>query len=223
MFATAIDPVSKQVWRRLLVACALSLLLHLALLFGVPVSPSRGVIDGVTMLFARLEPAPDGPPMQNFAESVAEENMRLAPADIPTQRAATRAETRTGLRSPAVTPSATGSGPELPLPSDPTYYLARQLDVYPQPLTPFKLDYPAVAANARADGRLLVLLLIDEFGVVNEASVVEAEPRGYFEGAALAVFRAARFSPAQKQGKAVKSRALLQVNYVYGDSQAAVR
>ena len=69
----------------------------------------------------------------------------------------------------------------------------------------------------------MVLLLIDEFGVVNDASIVEAEPPGYFEEAALAVFRAARFSPAQKQGKPVKSRALLQVNYIYGESQAAVR
>jgi len=221
-FAAANDPVSKQVWYRLLVACALSLLLHLALLFGVPIGPSRGVIDGVTMLFARLEPAPVGSPVQNLAES-AEENTRPAPADLPPQRAAIRADTRTRFPSPVAAPSAIGSGPELPLPSDPTYYPARQLDVYPQPLTPFKLDYPAAAAAARADGRLRVLLLIDEFGVVNEASVVEAEPRGYFEGGALAVFRAARFSPAQKQGKAVKSRALLQVNYIYGDSQAVVR
>ena len=68
-----------------------------------------------------------------------------------------------------------------------------------------------------------MLLLIDEFGGVNEASVVESQPEGYFEDAALAVFRAARFSPAQKQGRAVKSRVLLQVKYLYGQSSGAMR
>ena len=78
-------------------------------------------------------------------------------------------------------------------------------------------------SRAKVDGRLLVLLLIDEFGVVNDASIVESQPPGYFEEAALAVFRAARFSPAQKQGHAVKSRVLLQVKYLYGDSVGALR
>ena len=62
----------------------------------------------------------------------------------------------------------------------------------PQPLTPIRLDYPDAAANARVDGRLTIWLLIDEFGVVNDVSVADAKPEGYFEEAALAVFRAAR-------------------------------
>jgi protein TonB len=111
----------------------------------------------------------------------------------------------------------------VPFIRDPTYYPAKQLDVYPQPLNPIRLDYPESAAKSKLDGRVLVLLLIDEFGVVNDASVVEAQPEGYFEDAALAVFRAARFSPAQKQGNAVKSRVMLQVKYLYGDSVNAKR
>ena len=222
-FETAVDPVSKKAWCRLLVAGAWSLLLHLALLLGVPVNPAGGVRDGVTMLFARLEPAPDSAPAQNFARDVAAESTGPVPEDTLPQRAATRAEIRTKPQPAPAPPSAAGGGIELPLIRDPTYYPARQLDVYPLPLAPIRLDYPAAAVNARAHGRLVVLLLIDEFGAVNEASIVEAEPQGYFEEAALAVFRAARFSPAQKQGKPVKSRALLQVNYIYGESQAAVR
>jgi protein TonB len=97
------------------------------------------------------------------------------------------------------------------------------LDVYPEPLAAIRLDYPDTAANARIDGRLTVQLLIDEFGVVNEVSVVDAKPEGYFEEATLAVFRGARFSPAQKQGHAVKSRVVLQVKYLYGESVGAQR
>ncbi len=88
----------------------------------------------------------------------------------------------------------------MPFIRDPTYYPAKQLDVYPQPLTQIQLDYPASAASAKVDGRLSVLLLIDEFGVVNDASIVEAQPAGYFEEAALAVFRAARFHAGAKTG-----------------------
>ncbi len=70
---------------------------------------------------------------------------------------------------------------------------------------------------------MLLLLLIDEFGAVNEASVVEAQPEGYFEETTLSVFRATRFSPAQKQGHPVKSRVLLQVKYLYRDNEGAAR
>ena len=75
----------------------------------------------------------------------------------------------------------------------------------------------------RVDGRVRILLLIDEFGVVNDVSVVDAKPEGYFEEATLAFFRAVRFSPGQKQGHPVKSRALLTVSYLYGESAGAMR
>ena len=133
-------------------------------------------------------------------------NLRLKP-----DQAGANPLTRRPLRPPSF---------ELPLIRDPTYYAAKQLDVYPLPLTEIKFDYPESAAAERIDGRLLMLLLIDEFGVVNEASVVEAHPEGYFEESALAVFRATRFSPAQKQGRPVKSRVLMHVRY---ESEAAVR
>ena len=222
-FETALGPVSGQVWRRLLLASVLSLLLHLALLLGIEVSPAGGGRGGASMLFARLEPAQDSTSAANLAQSVATENAVSSPADKLSQPAAERVETRSKPQPALASSSAASGGIDLPFSRDPTYYPARQLDIYPLPLTQLKLDYPAAAADARADGRLLVLLLIDEFGVVKDASIVEAEPQGYFEEAALAVLRAARFSPAQKQGKPVKSRALLQVKYIYGENQAAVR
>jgi periplasmic protein TonB len=221
--APRFDPVSTQAWMRLIKAFAVSFLLHLALLVGMPVNPTGGVPQMVSTITARLEPAgaETEPPVGINATP---ELMPVAPPDKPQKPVDAKPEIKPELaRVVAVPASSPSSGFELPFIRDPTYYPAKQLDVYPQPLTQIRLDYPDSAASAKVDGRLLVLLLIDEFGIVNDASVVESQPEGYFEDAALAVFRAARFSPAQKQGHAVKSRVLLQVKYLYGQSAAALR
>ena len=220
-------PVSalKQNGSRLLVACSLSLLLHLALLLGIPVNPTGGVLQVVPPIYARLEPAANSEPQpRDVTPTPAEATGAPVRGDARPEPAVTKAEPKRESRQAATEPaSASTGGIDWPLSRDPTYYPARQLDVYPQPLESIKLGYPDRAAAQRLDGRLLLLLLIDEFGVVNEASVVEAQPQGYFEEAALSVFRATRFSPAQKQGRPVKSRVLLQVSYAYGDGAGAVR
>ena len=233
-YVAMLDAVSRQARPRLCVAIALSFLLHVTLLAGIPVNPTGGLPKVVSMITARLEPAApvpaDGAPASIEGETAAD-RMALVPADPaaaaiagskPTSaspKAESQSESPRAIE-PASSPSA---GIEMPLIRDPTYYPVKQLDVYPQPLTPIRLDYPDTAASARVDGRLTILLLIDEFGVVNDVSVAEAKPEGYFEEAALAVFRAARFSPAQKQGYPVKSRVTLQVKYLYGDSAGAMR
>lgn len=227
MATRAAIPVSalKQSWSRLLVACSLSLLLHLALLLGIPVNPTGSVPQVVSPIYARLEPAANREPQPRVATlTPAEKTGTPVLEDVRPEPAAAKAEPKRESRQAATGPaSAPIAGIEIPLSRDPTYYPARQLDVYPQLLAPIKLDYPDRAAAQRLDGHLLLLLLIDEFGIVNEASVVEARPEGYFEEAALSVFRATRFSPAQKQGQPVKSRVLLQVSYRVGDGAGAVR
>ncbi len=226
MAPSAVIPVSalKQNWSRLLVACSLSLLLHLALLLGIPVNPTGGVPHVVPPIHARLEPAVSEPQPRKAAltpDETSDAPVRADARPVPVvSEAALKRESRQAAPEPASAPVA---GIDRPVSRDPTYYPARQLDVYPQPLTPIKLSYPDGAAAQRLDGRLVLLLLIDEFGVVNAASVVEAQPEGYFEEAALSVFRATRFFPAQKQGNPVKSRVLLHVSYGYGDGAGAVR
>jgi len=220
-----VDSALKQNGSRLLVACTLSLLLHLALLLGIPVYPTGGVPQVVHPIYARLEPAANSEPQpREVTLTPAEKSGVPVRVDARPEAAAIKAEPKRASRQvPAEPAPAPGAGIALPSSRDPTYYPAKQLDVYPQPLEPIKLNYPAGAAAQRLNGNLLLLLLIDEFGVVNDASVVEARPEGYFEEAALSVFRALRFSPAQKLGHPVKSRVLLQLSYSYGDSTGAVR
>lgn len=111
-----------------------------------------------------------------------------------------------------------GPGPaEIP---DPTYYAARQLDVYPALAMALDLRYSAGAAAANAQGRVLLLVLIDANGAVDDVGIVESDPSGYFDDDARRAFLAARFKPALRNGRAVKSRVLVYVNYGMGESSA---
>ena len=109
----------------------------------------------------------------------------------------------------------------LPRQVEAVYYSARQLDVYPALLHPVKPEYPERHSQDRAGGKVRVTLLIDETGRVNEVSTAEAEPAGDFEDAVRRAFVSARFSPARKDGQAVKSRVLISVTYGPGEAEGA--
>jgi protein TonB len=102
---------------------------------------------------------------------------------------------------------------EIPMVVDPTWYSAAELDLYPRALEPIRPAYPEDAQVARAQGLVTLLVLVDERGRVSDASVVEASPAGMFEPAALDALRAARFEPAQKEGRSVRSRIVVKVSF----------
>ena len=118
-------------------------------------------------------------------------------------------------QKPRAAPAATGLSPEsnaaatlaLPQAPDPTYYSARDLDTYPRPAAPLELD--RIAADAGTSIRLT--LLIDEGGSVNEIRLVEPAAQGPLQEAVRGVLAATRFIPGRKDGRAVKSRVLLDV------------
>lgn len=114
---------------------------------------------------------------------------------------------------PGAPTEATGPAVQMPLVDDPEFYPARLLDVLPRPLAEVALRYPDSAATQDVSGRVVLLLLIDELGVVVEATVIEAEPPGYFEEAAIESFRDVLFQPAQRNGRAVKSRLPVEVTF----------
>lgn len=103
---------------------------------------------------------------------------------------------------------------------DPTYYAARQLDVYPALLTALDLR-DGSATTASVNGHVLLLVLIDGNGVVENVRIVEAEPAGHFDDHARRAFENARFSPAIRNGRAVKSCVLIELNY--GGAETASR
>ena len=124
-----------------------------------------------------------------------------------------RVEPAPRVAAPAARPEAARSGAGVADAPDLTYYAAKQLDIYPRLLAELDLRYRGKAADDGVTGRALLLVLIDEIGTVKEVSVVEAEPPNAFEDDAQRALLAARFAPAYRNGRAVRSRVLIAVNY----------
>jgi protein TonB len=102
---------------------------------------------------------------------------------------------------------------EIPVIRDPTYYAVSLLDEYPRPLGSVEPRYPLQASRDGITGMVTLRLLIDETGTLNEISVVAAKPEAIFDEAAMAAFRDMRFSPARKDGRAVRSRIHITVGF----------
>ena len=190
-------------------ALALSILLHAAVASMVTGGHAGSVrpVEFVPALSVRLvEPAPaEVTPSAWVGEARTAAIQPLAPPANAKSRS-----THAPISAAPAIESVSGSGAAVEGP-DLTYYPAKQLDVYPSLAS-------AIELRSLTDGvtgsiaRAQFLLLIDETGVVKEASVVEGEPAMRFEAARLA-FLAARFTPAYRNGRAVRSRVLIEVNY----------
>jgi protein TonB len=85
-------------------------------------------------------------------------------------------------------------------PGQPTF------DRPPRVLTRLDPYYPASARRTGTQGHVLVRALVDEYGRVEDAEVVESEPAGVFDDAALKSVRGWTFSPATRQGRPVAVR-----------------
>ncbi|MHB9116827.1 MAG: energy transducer TonB [Burkholderiales bacterium] len=208
--------------KRLGLALLASLALHLALLLGVRVKSVAAPEAEPAALQVRLvsvkpeqaqagtaktEPIPKPALKQDSPQPIAPkpqaEHGDSAAVPTPPQHSAPPAADVLDAR-----PSL-----DIPLVDAPTYYPSKQLDIQPAALQPIKPIYPDEAAQRNIQGSVVLLLLIDESGTVREASVVEAKPEGYFEETALSAFRQARFRPAERKGRVVKSRVLIRVSF----------
>jgi protein TonB len=206
-----------------------SALLHLCFLARMPVGgPGVMLPHRPAMIVVRL-----GPPA---TASEARVSLQADPTDakkpFKRQNSLEGAAVSTEVRHPGrdherVSAAPHSSAPVPPPaaapPSEPAYYAARELDVYPALLQPLRLGQPERAPQNGVAGRVLAELLIDDTGLVNEVRLVKAEPAGHFEHAARIAFATARFSAARKDGRAVKSRVLVDIRYDPAEAERASR
>lgn len=94
----------------------------------------------------------------------------------------------------------------------------------PEVLSAGGLVYPAEAKQNRIEGVVRVAYDVTVDGTVENARVVESNPPGVFDAAALDAVRKWRFHPAVRDGKVVATRNMVSpVKFKLGESEAYAR
>jgi len=177
--------------------------MHAGLLAGLALAPGSGA-PVPAALSVRLEatstPEPEAPfsPSASQSDAVPRPQPRLSPSRPPPVSVLARADE--SAAATVMPPSIT----------DPTYYAAGDLDAYPRLVVPLRFDPLEPRGAAREAARIVLQLLIDEHGTVREATVIEAVPRELGE-MARAELVSARFLPAMKNDRPVRSRVTLRI------------
>ncbi len=178
--------------RALALGIAVSVAVHLLAVMSVrPISSATLAPAGPLRVLIVRESDPGG------ARAAPEARKQPSPGSVAESAA---------LRPAGAVPEAQGPG----LPLD-RYYTSRELDVRAEPVNQPPLVDPQEAYQARTRGKVTLRVLINERGGVDGVAVLEAEPRGVFEAAALEAAQALEFSPASLAGRAVKSQKTLEV------------
>ncbi len=191
----------------------LSTTLHLYLIYGLALRPTLVPADRPSIITARLlhEPTATTQPVL-AAPAMKQTRIPHLRPQVPSLPEPVETPVPAAQVSPAGDRGAETKVPSVSLP-DPVHYAARDLDVYPQPLNRIEPAYPQTALAGGIGGSVTLLLLIDESGRVTDVSVVDATPQDVFEESALRALSATAYLPAQKDGRAVRSRILVKVDY----------
>jgi len=78
------------------------------------------------------------------------------------------------------------------------------VDIPPKPVTRASFKYPPAAKKKGIKGYVLLSVLVDADGSVNQVQVLESSPSGLFDSAALQGIRSWHFEPARYKGEAVR-------------------
>ena len=207
---------------RLLVAIEISLVLHLAIIFGIQVGAVEHSVMPSPAIEARivsLPPAKDAqaPQTQILVKAIdgpvknRVEDYRPPVHAVPADAQKLEAQTpKPGMPAAAASPTML----DAPLPADPTYYPASEVDEHPALISGARPVYPEKAAAANVKGDVLVLFFLNEHGTVDEVSVIEQHPPGYaLDEAVIEWLKHAQFKPAMRKGRAVKMRVVYRVTF----------
>ena len=184
--------------RRVAYALVASTCGHAVLLANAAFVPAAGALS----LFAAA------PPLRARLLPLPAPGVDDTPADTPQRRADTPPPD-----SGATAQSSEQPSPSTGLPGAPLYYRASDLDERAVALNVTDVEYPERALAEHIPGVVRLRLLIDSGGTLREASVVDAQPAGVFENAALDAVRSLRFRPAIRHGVAVGSIKVIEVPF----------
>ena len=200
MPATTVRPAGHVPVRRLLIALGVSSFVHLLAAGGWTGAPGARNSAAVSPfpLQAWLAGAPDA--VTTHAP------MPSLPAGqdvLPVEMSPVPPAPSVALQS-VVAPARTAVAGSAP---DSRFYLARELDQYPVPLSRLALG----ESRGNAAGSVRLWVSIDHAGKVIDAAVIDAEPPGVLEQDARERVLTTRFLPARRDGRPVNSRVLLEL------------
>lgn len=108
-------------------------------------------------------------------------------------------------------PRREGPALEVPLPEERRYFTAAELDLLAAPYTPLSFDRLRFALDRLGERPVRLRVFINEGGGVDEVRFEERPGLPVFEDEVRREFLAARFSPALRHGRAVKSQKLVEI------------
>ena len=199
--AAASGPViDARLVRRVCAFLAVSIAAHALLLVGyAPGGGGAGVAsEGAPSraLSAVLAPAPsESPPAE------------AAPADPATSAAEASPPPAAGAQEPQ---------PGLDIPRPDKWYSGAELTALAEPQLAPRLVYPRQLEGSGLSARVRIRLFVDERGLIRRSELVQPGPHAAFDEAALKAWEGVTFKPAQKDGSAVKSQKLLELEFTPG-------
>jgi protein TonB len=213
---------SAKIRIRLALALAFSLVFHIGVGTGMaPRAPGRLLAPAVLPFTVQLQGLATQPVRKARFEHISHLEAKAPQSPSSSTPGGRRADDkslsaeqrhRAAGGAPVENGETSGGLPQPPQSGD-TYYTAQDLDVYPTPRAPLKLEHPNGAGPAQVSGQVLVVLTLNEAGIPDEVSILRSEPQGYFEDAVRAALAGVRFFPAQKDGHAVKSRIQIRLEF----------
>lgn len=198
---------------RLTLAIAFSAALHAGLIWSLaPQTGNRGLARPVPIQARVVQSEPAPAPTRPLPRPILRSPGAHEPIPLPVAaETAHAADAIPGAQSPdAETKLELPGLPEAP---DLVHYAAKDLDVFPQLQAALRPDYPQSALQQKIPGTVTLLVLVDEAGRVSGVSVVDAAPQGLFDDSAQQALAGAAFMPAQREGRKVRSRILVNVSY----------
>lgn len=189
------------------IAFAISLALHALIIFGLQIGAvEQGGGKPRRALEARLMPWSVGEPevlvkaIEGPVKSEVQNFEPPAPAVPSAESKPAEAAPKAGMPEAAASPTML----DVPLAVDTTYYGMKEVDVRPKQLS--DPIYPEQAARLQIGGKVRVRLLLNEHGGVDEAMILEVDPPDWgFDVAVREHLKTARFKPAKRKGRPVRS------------------
>jgi protein TonB len=94
-----------------------------------------------------------------------------------------------------------------------TAFEPAQVDTPPQLIKAYPPHYPYMAKRDDITGSITLQFVVTKDGNAVDTTVVQSEPKGVFDQAALRAIEQYRFKPGTKDGKAVEVRVNLPIRF----------